>query len=97
MIFVRVGVGGSDDSSRIGVASDSHSQDVSQDVGGMVARCSHMNMLKLLVEDRRSMFYGESPKLIDMNIERARQRTTQPESVKKVSFNSSVVCVGNGA
>ena len=62
--FVRVGVGGSDDSSRVGVASDSHSQDVSQDVGGMVARFSHMNMFRLLVEDRRSMFYGESPKLI---------------------------------
>ena len=57
--FVRVGVGGTDDSSRIGIASDSHSQDVE----GMVARFSHMSMFRLLVEDRRSMFYGELPKI----------------------------------
>ena len=43
------------------------------------------------------MFYGEPLKLIDMNIEWVRQRTMQPESVKKVSSNSSVVCLGNGA
>ena len=38
--FVRVGVGGTDDGSRIGIASDSHSQDVE----GMVARFSLMSM-----------------------------------------------------
>ena len=49
----------------------------------MVSRFSHMSMFRLLVEDRRNMFYGESPKFI--------------HCVKKVTFNSPVVCVGNGA
>ena len=62
--FVRAGVGGSGDSSRVGSENDSFSQEVSQDVRGIVSRVSHMNMFRLLVEDRRSMFYGESPKLI---------------------------------
>ena len=81
--FVRTGVGGSGDRTRVGSASASHSQEVSQDVVGMVSRFLHMNMFRLLVEDRRSMFHGESTKLI--------------HCVKKVTFNSSVVCVGNGA
>ena len=35
--------------------------------------------------------------LIDMSIERVRQRTMQREILKQVSFNSSVVLLGNGA
>ena len=80
--FVRVGVGGMDDSSRTGITSVSHSQDFSQDLEGMVVRFSHMNMFRLLVEDRRSMFYGELLKLIDMNIKWVRQHAMQPEIAK---------------
>ena len=48
--------------------------------GGMVARCSHINMHRLLIDVKRCMLSEVPSKLIDMK--------------KKVSFNSFVGCVG---
>ena len=88
--FVRAGVGGQGDSSRLGSASASHSKGAGIRAdggkesrhGGMVARFSHINMHRLLLQDMRCMLSGFSSKLIDM---------------QKVLFNSFVDCFGSDA
>ena len=79
-----VEVGGVTDSSRIGIASDSRSKDVGVSGGkpsrhgGMVAMFSHMNMRRLLIEDRRRTLNGDLPNLLDQSMKKKKCHSTHP-------------------
>ena len=71
-----VGVGGVQSSVGAGARGDGGTESRH---GGVVARFSHINMHRVLIEEKRCMLSGVPSKLIDMK--------------QKVSFNSSVGCV----